>query len=89
MWPKPAAFAQKDVDKIKEDIRTEFGKHDGLKAIAVQLIRENDRKLVGFVKREIEALAELKSLGGLFDGTMMKECTASMDETWQTLWSCR
>jgi hypothetical protein len=53
------------------------------------MIRENDRKLVGFVKLEIEAFGELKKLGGIFDGTMMKECTAAMDDNWQTLWSCR
>lgn len=88
-WPAKPHFEKADVDRIKQDIRTEFSKSDGLRVVDVQLIRENDRKLVGFVKLEIEALAELKKLGGNFDGTMMKECTASMDDNWQMLWSCR
>ncbi|WP_199805644.1 hypothetical protein [Bradyrhizobium lablabi] len=57
-------------------------KRESLKAIEVQLIREDDRKLAGFVKLEVEALAELKSLGGFFEGPITKECMASMDENW-------
>lgn len=88
-WPAKPHFLEADLDRIKQDIRAEFSKRDGLKVIEVQLIRENDRKLVGFVKLEIEALAELKRLGSLFDGTIMKECMATMDDKWETLWSCR
>ncbi|WP_065755963.1 hypothetical protein [Bradyrhizobium paxllaeri] len=82
LWPKPAAFAQKEVDKIKEDIRTEFSRGESLKVIEVQLIREDDRKLAGFVKLEVEALAELKSLRRSLRRPITKECMASMDENW-------
>jgi hypothetical protein len=88
-WPSSPHFVKEDVEKIKSDIRAEFGKRDGIKVVDVQMIKESDRKLSGFVKLEIEALAELKNLGGVFDGTILKECSASMADNWETIWSCK
>lgn len=79
----PQSPEKADVDRIKQDIRAEFSKRDGLKVIDVQLIREKNRKLVGFVKLEIEALAELKKLGGNFDGTMR-----NAPHPWTTIGRC-
>lgn len=89
IWPKSPHFDQEGIEKIKESIRSEWSKEKNFKVLDVQMIKESDRKLTGFVKLQMNGFDELKSLGGIFEGKVLKECTASMADNWETLWSCR
>lgn len=75
---KPS-FSNSDISSIKESIRTEFGKREGLSVLEVSLIKESERRLQGFVKLKTETLDEVT-----------KDCTAAMSiDDGQTIWGCR
>ncbi|MDX3966046.1 MAG: hypothetical protein QHD01_05535 [Bradyrhizobium sp.] len=74
---KPS-FSKSGINSIREDIRSEFSKRDGVRVIDVSLIQESERRLEGFVKLQIDK-AEIT-----------KDCSASMSmEDGRTIWGCR
>ena len=51
-----SGFSDADIAAAKASIRTEFEKRDGVTVSEVALIRENPRKLIGYVKFKIDVL---------------------------------
>ena len=74
---KPAAFTGQDMDQVKASIKAEFEKRPGVQVLDVQLIRENGRKLTGFVR---------VAVGGL---ELTKGCSAIFGDDGRYLWQCR
>jgi hypothetical protein len=72
-------FTDSDILNIKESIRSEITKREGVTISDISLIRETNRKLVGFVKIKIQGL----------DVTMTKVCYATMSESGESLWACQ
>jgi hypothetical protein len=75
-----SGFSQEDIDQAKKSIQTEFEKRPGVKVVEVALIKESSNKLTGFVK-----------LSTTFLGTqheVSKNCTATMGQNRQYIWSC-
>ena len=57
-----------DVAKTESDIRTQY-ENQGFTVEQVNLVKESDRRLSGFVK--------IKNSSGLFNPTLMKNCVAT------------
>lgn len=72
---KPS-FSDEDIGNVKTSIRTEFEKTPGVSVKDVQIIKESDQRLTGFVKLEAEG----------FEVT--KNCHANMGTDNQYIWKC-
>lgn len=75
---KPA-FSKRDISSLRDDIRAEFSKRDGVSVTAVSLIQESERRVQGFVKLKVDNVGEIT-----------KDCTAVMSiDDGQSVWGCR
>jgi hypothetical protein len=72
---KPS-FSDEDINNVKAAIRTEFGKTPGISVKEVQIIKESDQRLTGFVKLEAAGFE------------VMKDCSANMGADHQYIWKC-
>ncbi|MGY3589025.1 hypothetical protein ACVIGB_002020 [Bradyrhizobium sp. USDA 4341] len=71
---KPS-FSKSEISSIQEDIRSQFGKRDGVRVTDVSLVQESERRLQGFVKLQIDQVGEVT-----------KDCSAAMSmEDGQTI----
>jgi len=70
-------FTSEDIASVEQDIRSEFGKRDGITVEEVQLLRESPRKLTGFAKIKAPIL-----------GSINKACTATMGDDGRSMWRC-
>ncbi len=74
-----SGFSESDIERTKQDIRSEFEKRPGLIVVDVQMIKESPTKLTGFVKIQPKGLP--KSVGALGE-------IAKMGENRQYIWRC-
>lgn len=58
---KPKDFSDADITNIKADIKTEFGKRDGVAVTEVVMMREAPRKLMGYAKLHFSAPTEAQA----------------------------
>jgi hypothetical protein len=70
-------FTDEDIAKIKQSIRAEFSKREGVTVEDVQMLRESPRKLQGFAKIKVPLL-----------GSIDKACTATMGTDGRSMWQC-
>ena len=78
--PAKPMFDDSTIASIQRDIRDEYQKRDGFRVLEVSMMRESERKLVGFARLQIEGLKKEVS----------KDCTATMSDTGgKTMWSCK
>lgn len=70
-------FQPEDIDNIKKSITTEFEKDTGTKVIEVTIIKETNKKLIGFVK--------LNYLGV----EVTRNCEVNMGTDQQYIWRCQ
>ena len=71
-------FVKADIKAMKESIRTEFEKREGIEVVEVEMIRESDTKATGFVKLKTRLLGEI-----------MKSCSATMElDSNRYIWRC-
>ncbi|MCK1611050.1 MULTISPECIES: hypothetical protein [unclassified Bradyrhizobium] len=75
---KPA-FSKTDISSLRDDIRAEFSKRNGVHVTDVNLVQESQRRVQGFVKLKVDDLGEIT-----------KDCTAVMSiDDGQSVWGCR
>ncbi len=73
-------FNDKLIAAMQEGIRDFYGKQEGYRVVDVSLMRESERKLIGFAKIKIEGVP----------GEQNVNCTATMSDTdGRSMWSCR
>jgi gamma-glutamylcysteine synthetase len=89
-WPKSPHFTKEDIAQTQSDIRKTFEERKGIRVVDVKLLKESNRKLIGYAKIESDDLKELaKVLGNSTrDGTITKSCSATMADDWQWVWRC-
>jgi len=71
-------FTNPDIEAMKDIIKQEFEKREGVKVIEVEMIKESSTKAIGFVKLQVP----------LF-GQITKSCSATMGESGRYIWECR
>jgi len=70
-------FSDEDIAAVKKTIKAEFEKKPGVTVSEVTMLKENSRKLSGFVKAKFSTI------------DVIKACSATMDEQGkQYLWKC-
>lgn len=75
----PAGFSDADIERVRQSIRQEYAKKEGITVVDVTMIKKSNRELTGFV--------QLKASAG--DDSQTVDCTASMAESGgQYIWRC-
>jgi hypothetical protein len=88
-WPKSPHFTQQDIEDTKKSIHEQYEENQGVKVVEIKLIKETERKLMGFVKLEVEGMKDLaKVFGSDSSGTITKQCSATMGDDWEWVWRC-
>ena len=72
-------FSVDEINRIKTDIKLKFEERKGVHVIDIDLIKENDRKLMGLVKLKIDGL----------DEEITKSCSARMGDDSRYIWECQ
>ena len=73
-------FSDADIDKVKQSIREEFSKRDGVTITDVEMLRESPKKLTGFVKAQVSMFGVSREI--------MSACTATMGDSNEYIWNC-
>ncbi|MDO8980292.1 MAG: hypothetical protein Q7V17_13770 [Afipia sp.] len=74
------AFNAAGIKEVEQSIRNEYAKNADLTLTEINLLKESDRKLVGFVKVRVKGLSD----------PVMKSCSATLaDDGSQYLWQCQ
>lgn len=71
-------FSDDAIRTVEASIKSEFQKRDGVTVDEVRMIRENDRKLKGFVKLTIAGLSS----------SITKGCEATLGDDQKLIWQC-
>jgi hypothetical protein len=69
--PQPKAFSEADVTKAQEQITNDY-QNKGFQVEQVNLIKDSDRHLSGYVK--------FRRASGIFRPQLTKTCSATMDQ---------
>jgi hypothetical protein len=70
-------FTAGDLQTIKDNIKKQYGKREGIEVLDVQIIQESATKATVFVKLRNSILGEF-----------MHSCTATMGQDWKYIWKC-
>jgi hypothetical protein len=72
------SFDEAEIEHVKQSIRSEYGKREGITVVDIQLMKESPKTLSGFIKVKVP----------LF-GDVTKPCSATMGEGDQYIWECQ
>ena|ERR1700722_13725958 len=79
--PTPKAFTEADVIRAQADIKSRY-EDQGFEVQQVNLIKESDRHLSGYVK--------IRRASGIIRPQLTKNCVASMDvDSGKSIWECK
>jgi hypothetical protein len=77
-WWLEYSFTDADIDAMTKSITEQFEKREGVKVIEVQMLKENSKKAIGFVKLQVPLFGEIT-----------KSCSATMAENGRYIWQCQ
>lgn len=79
--PAPKVFSEVDVTRAQADIKSHY-EDQGFEVQQVNLIKDSDRHLSGYVK--------FRKASGIIRPQLTKNCVASMDvDSGKSIWECR
>jgi hypothetical protein len=79
--PVPKVFSEADVTRAQADIKSHY-EDQGFEVQQVNLIKDSDRHLSGYVK--------IRKASGFVRPQLVKNCVASMDvDSGKSIWECK
>jgi hypothetical protein len=79
--PAPKVFSEADVTRAQADIKSHY-EDQGFTVEQVNLIKDSDRHLSGYVK--------IRKVSGIIRPQLTRNCVASMDvDSGKSIWECK